>query len=433
MMKRITAHNIRKPQSEKRMNRSLLAMFSRPIIRCFMVAMLCTFATGSWAQQEVCAEVKIEILQELTLERQGFEAIMRITNSLDTFALEDMQVTVNFTNDQGQAVIATSDTNASDAAFFIRIDTSRNVSGIQYDANGGFSNGIIAQGEQAEVRWLIVPTATAAGQTQNGKLYFVGASLSYLVGGEEESVEVAPDSIIVKPQPLLSLDYFLTQHVIADDAFTTQIEPPEPYTLGVRISNNGYGTAAQVSIESAQPRIVENEQGLAINFEILRSYINDQAAARNLLINFGDIGAQQISVGRWVMQTSLSGEFTAFTASFTHADELGGELTSLLEATNARFLIKDVIADAPGRDTIQDFLAPGSDGELYLFESESTGQSNTECDDCSLVTQLLGSLSGSGSSRTLATTSHSDYAYLKIADPFGGAQAITSAYRSQSD
>ena len=34
----------------------------------------------SRVEEEFCAEVKIEILQELTMERQGFEALMQITN-----------------------------------------------------------------------------------------------------------------------------------------------------------------------------------------------------------------------------------------------------------------------------------------------------------------------------------------------------------------
>ena len=34
------------------------------------------------AQESVCARVKIEFKQELTLERQAFDTEMRITNSL---------------------------------------------------------------------------------------------------------------------------------------------------------------------------------------------------------------------------------------------------------------------------------------------------------------------------------------------------------------
>ena len=38
--------------------------------------------------EAVCAQVKIEIQQELTLERQAFDAMMRINNGLDTLPIE---------------------------------------------------------------------------------------------------------------------------------------------------------------------------------------------------------------------------------------------------------------------------------------------------------------------------------------------------------
>lgn len=46
------------------------------------VLLVCGVADVAHAQESVCARVKIEIKQELTLERQAFDAEMRITNSL---------------------------------------------------------------------------------------------------------------------------------------------------------------------------------------------------------------------------------------------------------------------------------------------------------------------------------------------------------------
>ena len=43
----------------------------------------------------VCAQVKIEIQQELTLERQAFDAMMRINNGLDTLPIENVDITVS--------------------------------------------------------------------------------------------------------------------------------------------------------------------------------------------------------------------------------------------------------------------------------------------------------------------------------------------------
>lgn len=93
------------------------------------------------------------------------------------------------------------------------------------------------------------------------------------------------------------------------------------------------------------------------------------------------------------METTLSGEFTSFTASFTHADELGGQLTSLLEATNTHFLIHDVKVDLAGRDNITDFLSLDNDLALRIYESESLGIDDPLCSDCADVADLSASSS----------------------------------------
>ena len=94
-------------------------MFNK-LLKIGMVPVLMALLSPFAAAEELCAEVRIEILQELTMERQGFEALMRINNSLDSFELRDVSVSVNFEDADGNTVTATSDTSASDAAFFIR-------------------------------------------------------------------------------------------------------------------------------------------------------------------------------------------------------------------------------------------------------------------------------------------------------------------------
>lgn len=394
-----------------------------------LVLSLCSWSSN--AQEALCAEVKIEILQELTMERQGFEALMRITNSLDTFSLENVSVKVLFTDADGNPVVATSNTAASNAAFFIRVDDTRDVTGLQNGADGFIQGGSIAPKKIGELRWLIIPTANAAGQTKDGKLFFVGAELKYSYGGKEEVVNVAADSIVVKPQPALTLDYFLTEEVVGDNGFTPEIEPAEPYTLGVRISNNGFGFAKSVKIESAQPRIVENKLGLAVNFKILGSYLKDQPSTPSLLINFGNIEPKGVTAGRWIMESNLAGKFIAFNASFTHADELGGELTSLLQATNANYLVRDVLMDLSGRDSLRDFLAYSATRELYVYESEPTGLNEVTCTNCKKVTQVENAVvTDYDTSR-----SHFDFepvgglTYAQAADPFKGNKVLAKVVR----
>ncbi len=213
------------------------------------------------ADDSLCATVKISIGQELTLERQAFDAHIAITNGLSGISLEDVAVEVNFANEDGEAVLASSDSSNTDALFYIRIDTMENI-----DDVSGF--GTVAPSTKADIHWLIIPAPGAANEVQDGTLYYVGATLTYTIAGEENVTEVTPDYIYVKPMPELMLDYFIPYEVYGDDAFTTEIEAPVPFNLGVRVSNNGFGTAYNLKIESAQPKIKENELGLLVGFEI---------------------------------------------------------------------------------------------------------------------------------------------------------------------
>jgi hypothetical protein len=410
------------------------------LIRISFLALSIVFSHSSLALDAYCAKVKIEILQELTLERQGFEAIMRISNGLDTFSLDDVAVDILFKDEDDKAIIASSDPTASssDAVdFYIRLDDTTNISGIAQLEKGSITGGKIEPASEAEIKWLIIPVPGAAKENPTGKLYFVGASLRYSYGGKDEVVDIAPDTIIVKPLPKLTLDYFLTEHVFGDDAFTDQIEPIEPYTLGIRIANNGFGPANNVKLDSAQPKIVENKQGLSIGFNIAGSYVNDAPAEPSLLLDFGDIAASGRTMGRWIMETTLSGKFVEFSATVSHAAEFGGELTSLIEGANTHFLLRDVQVDAAGRDDINDFLAHSGDAsELWVYESENLSLNNSTCDDCSPVFQLGASLSAvqetpNGSQHILTPASQeASFAFVKIADPYDGSKILSQAISS---
>ena len=385
-----------------------------------LLPMLLLAPQTSFAVESVCAVVKIEIKQELTLERQAFDAQMTITNGLDTVPIDNVNINVTFKDENGAAVIATTDTQSTTAKFFITLDRMTNLTAI----NGTDS---IQPKSTAEIHWLIVPAPGASNGVPSGTLYFVGASLDYNLGGEPQNVTVTPDFIYVKPMPLLTLDYFLTQDVIADDPFTPAIEPAEPFYLGVRVTNNAEATARNVKIDSAQPKIVENEQGLLINFLITGSSVDDQPSTPSLLVNLGDVPGKGAKVGRWDMETTLAGTFTEFTAEFSHADEYGGALTSLIEAVNTHFLVRNVIVDAPGRDLVRDFLALDA-STLRVYESDGADTSVIDQSTSAVFTPF--STAGVDSIYTLTLPVTPGLVYVKLADPFGGANVMKQVIRS---
>ncbi len=407
--------------SKKFMDSVKLYVPNLQIHRCLTLAMLLLLPSASFAASDaVCAVVKIEIKQELTLERQAFDAVMKITNGLDTVSIDNVNINVTFQDENGAAVLATSDTTSTTAKFFITLDRMTNISAV----NGTDS---IAPKSTAEIHWLIVPAPGASNGLPSGTLYFVGASLDYNLGGEPQNVTVTPDFIYVKPMPLLTLDYFLTKDVVADDPFTLEIEPPETFYLGVRVTNNGQGVAKSVKIDSAQPKIVENKQGLLINFLITGSSIDDQPSTPSLLVNLGDIPGNGAKVGRWDMETTLAGTFTEFTAAFSHADEYGGTLTSLIDAVNTHFLVRNVIVDAPGRDLIRDFLALDAN-TLRVYESD--GADTTVIDQSTTATFVPFGSAGIDAIYTLTIPVTPGLVYVKLNDPFGGANVMKEVVRS---
>jgi hypothetical protein len=366
-------------------------------------------------QATLCASVRIEIRQEMALERQAFDGRMKITNGLDTLALQNVVIDLSVSDEDGNPVLATGDPNDGSALFFIRIDS---MTGID-DVSG---SGTVPPASAAEIHWLIIPAAGAGGDAPQGKRYRVGATLSYVLGGEEKTLEVTPDTITVLPQPRLALDYFLTRDVYADDPFTQAVEPPEPFTLGVRLVNAGYGTARAVAIDSAQPRIVENLLGLLIGFQLLGSSVDDQPVAPTLRLQFGAIEPQAARVGRWVIETTLSGRFTAFSADFSHSDELGGRLTSLIGGVSAHSLIRDVRVDLPGWDQIRDFLAVGQDGVLRVYESNGLDTAVTDQSDYS-------SLSLQGQNYVLVVPPAAGMLFVRKLDPQAGTREVRRAVR----
>lgn len=377
--------------------------------------------TSLHAQQQfqgLCSRVKIAIQQELTVERIGFEATLEVTNNDGADPITELSAELTFRD------VASGEDAAT--LFFVQPPTFENINRID-------GTGVIEPTKKAVARWFLIPKITAGGTNPQGKQYAIGCRLAANMRGEPlpaESLLVVEGTITVKPEPQLEITYFQPRDVTGDDPFTPEVESPIPFTLGVLVHNTGYGVAKSVKINSQQPKILENKNGLLLVARLLGARVQDSPLNEtSLQVDLGDINPGETRKGAWDMITSLSGEFIEFKASFTHADELGGRDTSVIKSVNAYFIAAEVMNDEPGRDRILDFLADtDNDPERIpdtLFESDGTTLPVNYLTDAAVT--------GSVAANDVTVTLHADregWGYMRLDDPAQARFAISQVTRS---
>ena len=379
------------------------------------------------AEGTVCVEVRLQIKQEATLEREAFDAALEIANQYPETGLTNFRVNILIKDPQGVS---------ADNLFFVKISSKEAINAVD-------GTGTIQPASTATVHWIIIPSTGAGGVSPLGLTYSIRADISYDLNGVHQAISTFDDNIIVKPQPALKLEYMLPFELFADEPLTEVIEPVEPFPLGVRITNVGHGPAKNFQIDSGQPEIVENKQGLAIDFKLLGTYVGDKKIPDTLLIPFGDIPAGKVTQAAWIMATTLSGRFVKFDATFSHAAELGGQLTSLVQGVTTYTLIKDVLVDLPGRDEQFDFLvntttARGMMETLLAAGGQIQPDVILESDQPApiqvvrLTSELTGDLSGANTSATLRLTENAGanlWVFSSMPAPQDGKAKLVSAVR----
>ncbi len=204
-------------------------------------------------------------------------------------------------------------------------------------------------------QWTFIPTNLAAPEIP--AQYTIGGSLSYLENGATVTVPLLSTPITVYPQAELYLDYFHQRDVFADDPFTDDVvETSVPYELAVLIKNQGKGEAKNLKITSGQPKIIENEKGLLIDFQIIGSEVNGQGVSPSLSVDFGNIAAGDTAVAEWLLKSSLQGKFIDYKATFEHINSLGKAELSLIKEVKIHELIHSVNVVHANPDHLSDFL-----------------------------------------------------------------------------
>ncbi len=263
--------------------------------------------------------VTIQIKQKATLEREAFDARLELTSGYDT-DMVSLAIHPRVTDEEGVDVTD---------RFYIVPPELDGIDALDGSANLGAFDSLTG-------RWILIPGDGLGGTDQAGKSYFCKAVMSYYVGGQLKETQTESVEITVHPQPKLYLHYYVPKNVLADI----------PFRLGLLVENEGDGEARNLKIDSAQPEIVDNEAGLLLDMRIVGSSFGSKTGDIVRLV-LGDVAPHSIAHGYWIMQSSLDGIFTKFTAEFSHRAYKGVDINPLILDVTTEIIQHDYLfADA---------------------------------------------------------------------------------------
>ena len=290
----------------------------------------------------VCASVTVQLSQQLTMTREAFEGTLEIFNGHPTDKMDSLSVNIQITDADGVP---------SNGLFQINTKSLTNLANVT-------GSGQIASQQKGSVKFIFIPEVGAAPQAP--KIYNFGGTVRYFDPYAQAMINLPLSNVplTVNPSPNLFLHYFMERNIMGDDALTSpDIEPSIPAELAVMVENQGYGPAVNMTISSAQPKIIDNEKGLAIEFKLIGS--NFQGQPKNLgvtNINFGTVPPLQTRIGQWYLTSSLLGKFVSYQASVVHANSFGNPDLSLVKGVKLHELTKSIRLYGSHEDGINDFL-----------------------------------------------------------------------------
>lgn len=290
-------------------------------------------------EEGVPARIRLRLDQTAVLTREAFRATLEVGNQTEE-RLEHVGVRLTVRNEAGAD---------AEALFAVRPPKLDGITGVD-------GAGILGPLSSGSAEWILVPTTDAAGAEP--VVYRVSGELTYRHEGRVLTVPLAEVAITVHPSPRLVVQYFHERFVYSDDPFTKDVvEPAIPYVLGMLVRNEGFGRARNLRIRSGSPQILQNEQGLLIDFNILATQVNGRNAEPSLLADFGDIEPGATTSARWFLNSSLQGYFSGFTATFEHLDAVSGKALSLFDRVEIFELMRSIRDPRSGKSGQLGFLA----------------------------------------------------------------------------
>jgi hypothetical protein len=369
------------------------------------------FCSSAVGRDPVCARVQIRLEQSAVVTRAAFRATLELTNNT-AMPLEGIKI-----------VLSVRDENNQDAATLFGVPTPLVTGMTAIDGSGILPESVIGR-----VEWTLIPTRDAA--PIDATRYLVGGQLSYFRSGAQVNIPLYPTTITVMPEASLKVKYFLERDVYGDDPFTPQNEPAVPFSLGLLITNQGYGSAKNFRVTSGEPKIVDNDKGLLVAFQTLSTQIGHEQFPPAATANLGTIPPGGSALALWQMTCNVQGQFIDYHASFQHVDDLGNDRLSLVDSVEIHETNHVVRIDAPADDGLPDFLTNDQFDNAHL--PDALHSSDGSVFPVSAVTN--GNVSGDPGSQTLevqvTATLPAGWSYLRINDPGLGNYDLVGVRRS---
>ena len=369
----------------------------------------------------VCASITLQFSQQMVMTRQAFRGTLTVFNGNNENAMTDVKLTLTVKDQYG--------TLATSREFQISPEKLSGFEG-QVDLDGGWT---LNPQQTGVATILFIPTKYAAPTVE--KPYSFGGTLSYTdpFTGVSVTRELMPVTLTVKPAPNLDLTYFMQRDVMGDDPLTTAVEPSEEAEFALLIHNVGNGDAANVRMYTEQPKIIGNEKGALIDFELVSSQLNGAdktlALGGTVATEIGNIPAQGTAYAQWWIKSSLLGHFTTYNVEATHLSSYGNPDLSLLNEVSIHELIRSLEVES-GNERLVGFMTndmtDADDTPDMLYLTDGTVETVATVNKAA-----IGQVSATGYRLTISTA-EPGWNYGSVADPTYGRATLKSVIR-QSD
>lgn len=378
-------------------------------------------------------QVVLEFRQTFFLTRQAFRGTLKIEN----------QYTTGLTDIVFEANVKTMDGKDVTEMFALDYDDKPTGDIVVDGKSGVWSLGGEKMGEAGVIYVPSKETAPTEPVT-----YLFGGTLLYtdVETGDRVVVELMQTALTVNPSPDLYLTYFIQREFISDDPLTEEVEPWEPAEFALLIQNKGAGKALDLAIETTEPQIIENVNGLPVKFTSLYSSID--GVEGNFPFTYMKVGAiepGQNVLARWFFYSNVSAYVNDYYAEMTRGS-LYGEEFNLITLLGARDLTRSVKSipqagakavavrgvDVATRAASNIFLLDEIEDEENLPDCviDDNGDETTDLEIVSTATTV--SNEGNNTYKLVVKATREGWVYGKLHDPTNGTMLLDKVMR-QSD